>query len=64
LASRDDGVVTHNVAIGVEIAREQIGLDRIMAFDVKAFDSGFHDKVLIIILNWAKRLRSLPATTG
>ena len=49
LATRDDGVVMHNVAIGVEIAREQIGLDRIMDFDVKAFDSGFHDKVLIII---------------
>ena len=49
LASRDDGVLTHNIAIGIEIAREQIGLDRIMDFDVKAFDSGFHDKVLIII---------------
>jgi len=49
LATRDDGVVTHNVAIGVEIAREMIGLDRIMDFDVKAFDSGIHDKVLIII---------------
>jgi general secretion pathway protein E len=49
LATRDDGVVTHNVAIGIEIAREQIGLDRIMDFDVKAFDAGFHDKVLIII---------------
>jgi hypothetical protein len=49
LATRDDGVITHNVAIGVVIAREQIGLDRIMDFDVKAFDSGFHDKVLIII---------------
>ena len=49
LATRDDGVVMHNVAIGVEIAREQIGLDRIMDFDVKVFDSGFHDKVLIII---------------
>jgi hypothetical protein len=49
LATRDDGVVTHNVAIGVEIARDRIGLDRIMDFDVKAFDSGVHDKVLIII---------------
>jgi ribosomal protein S27E len=49
LATRDDGVVTHNVAIGVEIARDRIGLDRIMDFDVKAFDSGIHDKVLIII---------------
>jgi hypothetical protein len=49
LASRDDGVLTHNIAIGIEIAREQIGLDRIMDFDVKVFDSGFHGKVLIII---------------
>jgi hypothetical protein len=49
LATRDDGIVTHNMAIGVEIARDMIGLDRIMDFDVKAFDSGVHDKVLIII---------------
>jgi len=49
LATRDDGVITHNIAIGVEIARDKIGLDRIMDFDVKAFDSGVHDKVLIII---------------
>ena len=49
LATRDDGVVTHNIAIGVEIARDKIGLDRILDFDVKAFDSGIHDKVLIII---------------
>jgi len=49
LATRDDGVVTHNIAIGVEIARDRIGLDRIMEFDVKAFDGGVHDKVLIVI---------------
>jgi hypothetical protein len=49
LATRDDGVVTHSVAIGIEIARDRIGLDRILDFDVKAFDSGIHDKVLIII---------------
>ena len=49
LATRDDGVVTHNIAIGVEIARDKIGLDRILDFDVKAYDSGIHDKVLIII---------------
>jgi hypothetical protein len=49
LATRDDGVVTHSVAIGVEIARDRIELDRILDFDVKAFDSGIHDKVLIII---------------
>jgi hypothetical protein len=49
LATRDDGVITHNIAIGVEIARDKIGLGRILDFDVKAYDSGIHDKLLIII---------------
>ncbi len=49
LATRDDGVVTHNIAIGVEIARDKIGLDRMLDFDVKAYDSGIHDKIMIII---------------
>jgi hypothetical protein len=49
LATRDDGVVTHSIAIGVEISREKIGLERILDFDVKAYDSGIHDKVMIII---------------
>jgi hypothetical protein len=49
LATRDDGVVTHTIAIGIEIARERIGLDRVLDFDVKAYDSGIHDKLLIII---------------
>lgn len=49
LATRDDGVLIHSVAIGVEIARDKIELDRILDFDVKAFDSGIHDKVLIVI---------------
>jgi len=49
LATRDDGVVTHSIAIGVGIARNKVGLDGILDFDVKAYDSGIHDKVLIII---------------
>jgi hypothetical protein len=49
LATRDDGVLTHTVAIGIEIARDRIGLDRILDFDVKAYDSGIHDKILIVI---------------
>ena len=49
LATRNDGVVVHSVAIGVEISRDKIELDRILDFDTKAFDSGIHDKVLIII---------------
>ncbi|MCK5124566.1 MAG: restriction endonuclease, partial [Dehalococcoidia bacterium] len=49
LATRDDGVIIHSVAIGVEIARNKIELERILDFDVKAYDSGIHDKILIII---------------
>jgi hypothetical protein len=64
LASRDDGVVMHNVAIGIDIAREQIGLDRIMDFDVKAFDSGFHDKVLIIIPELGEEARKFASYHG
>ena len=64
LASRDDGVVTHNIAIGIEIAREQIGLDRIMDFDVKAFDSGIHDKVLIIIPELGEEARKFASYHG
>jgi hypothetical protein len=64
LATRNDGVVTHNVAIGIEIAREQIGLDRIMDFDVKAFDTGFHDKVLIIIPELGEEAREFASYHG
>jgi len=49
LATRDDGVVTHTIAVGIEISREKVGLERILDFDVKAYDSGIHDKVMIII---------------
>jgi predicted Zn-ribbon and HTH transcriptional regulator len=49
LATRDDGLVSHSIAIGIEIAREKVGLDRVLDFDVKAYDSGFHNKVLIVL---------------
>jgi general secretion pathway protein E len=49
LATRDDGLVSHSIAIGIEIAREKVGLDRVLGFDVKAYDSGFHNKVLIVL---------------
>jgi len=49
LATRDDGIVTHTVAIGIAIARDRIGLDKVLDFDVKAYDSGIHNKILIVI---------------
>lgn len=64
LATRDDGVVVHSVAIGVEIAREKIGLDRIMDFDVKAYDTGIHDKILIIIPELGEEARKFASYHG
>jgi len=61
LATRDDGVVTHTVAIGIEIARERIGLDRVLDFDVKAYDSGIHDKILIIIPELGEEARKFAS---
>jgi hypothetical protein len=57
LANRDDGVVTHKVAVGIEISRDRIGLDRVLDFDVKAYDSGIHDKILIIIPELSEEAR-------
>lgn len=61
LATRDDGVVTHTIAIGIEIARERIGLDRVLDFDVKAYDSGIHDKLLIIIPELGEEARKFAS---
>lgn len=49
LATRDDGIVVHNIAIGVEVADKPVGLDRVFDFDDKAYDSGILDKVLIAV---------------
>ena len=49
LATKDEGVITHYIAIGVEIATKQVGLDRVFDFDDKAYDCGIHDKILLVI---------------
>jgi len=57
LATRDDGIVTHDIAIGVEITRDKIGPDRILDFDAKAYDGGFHNKMLIVIPELSEEAR-------
>ena len=49
LATRDDGIVTHNIAIGVKVAGDEIGLGEIFDFDDKAYDIGIHDKILVVL---------------
>ena len=49
LATRDDGVVTYKIAIGVKVAEERIGLHEIFDFDDTVYESGIHDKVLVVV---------------
>ncbi len=54
LATRDDGVALHHIAIGVEVAGEKVELQEIFSFDDKAYDIGIHDKVLVVIPGLSK----------
>jgi len=54
LATKDDGIVVHDVAIGVEVGQEPVGLDKLFAFDNKAYDIGIMDKVFIAVPALAK----------
>jgi len=49
LATRDDGVVVHNIVIGVEVAGKKVGLDKVFDFADKAYDCGIHDKILLVL---------------
>jgi hypothetical protein len=54
LATRDDGIVVHDIAIGIEAAGEPVGLEKVFAFDNKAYDIGIMDKVFIAVPGLAK----------
>jgi ssDNA-binding Zn-finger/Zn-ribbon topoisomerase 1 len=54
LATKDDGIVIHDIAIGVEVSKEPVGLDKLFAFDNKAYDIGILDKVFIAVPALAK----------
>ena len=49
LAIRDDGIITHSIAIGIEASGGKIELDQIFDFDDKVYDAGIHDKVLVVV---------------
>jgi len=57
LATKDDGIVVHDIAIGVEVGKEPVGLDKLFAFDNKAYDIGILDKVFIAVPALAKEAR-------
>jgi len=48
LATRDDGIITHDIAIGIKAAGDTVSLRDVFEFDDKAYDTGIHEKVLLI----------------
>jgi len=61
LATRDDGVVTHRIAIGVKVSEAEIGLQDIFEFDDKAYDIGIHDKVLVVVSGLGKEAQNFAS---
>ena len=61
LATKDDGIMVHNIAIGIEISAQPIGLSKVFGFDNRAYDTGLHDKVLIAIPGITEEARQFAA---
>ena len=52
LATRDDGVANHTIAIGILVAKPgeaEVTIDKLFDFDTKAYDINIHDKVVVAI---------------
>jgi hypothetical protein len=48
LATRDNGIVTHDIAIGIKVTGDTVSLRDVFEFDDKAYDTGIHEKVLLV----------------
>ena len=59
LATRDDGILVHHIAVGTEIGKEPVGMERVFDFDDKAYDCGITDKVLIAVPGLTEEARRL-----
>jgi hypothetical protein len=59
LAIRDDGVVQHLIAVGIDSSAQEVGIDRVFSFDDKAYDCGIHDKLMVVMSTMKKEAEDL-----
>jgi ribosomal protein S27E len=59
LAIRDDGVVQHRIAVGIDYSAQEVGIDRVFSFDDKAYDCGIHDKLMVVMSTMKKEAEDL-----
>jgi general secretion pathway protein E len=64
LATRDEGIITHRIAVSVEVDEKPMGLDRVFDFDDRAYDAGILDKVLIAVPGLTKEARQFARRQG
>jgi general secretion pathway protein E len=64
LATKDEGIITHRVAIGIEAADKPMGLDKVFSFDDKAYDAGILDKVFIAVPGLTKEGKQFAQRQG
>jgi len=64
LATRDEGIITHRIAIGIEVDEKPMGLDRVFDFDDKAYDAGILDKVFIAVPELTKEAMQFAKRQG
>jgi general secretion pathway protein E len=64
LATKDEGIITHRIAIGIETDEKPMGLDRVFDFDDKAYDSGIMDKVFIAVPGLTKEATQFAKRQG
>lgn len=59
LATRDDGVVQHRIAVGIENSTKELGIEKVFSFDDKAYDCGIHDKIMVVVPTMKKEAETL-----
>jgi general secretion pathway protein E len=64
LATRDEGIITHRIAIGIQVDEKPMGLERVFDFDDKAYDTGIMDKVFIAVPGLSKEAMQFAKRQG
>jgi len=64
LAIRDEGIITHRVAIGIEVDEKPMGLNKVFDFDDKAYDAGILDKVFVAVPGLTREARQFAKRQG
>lgn len=67
LATRDDWIAKHTIAIGIVAAQPsnaEVLIDELFNFDTKAYDIGIHDRVLIVIPKLSVEARKFAERQG